>query len=92
MCLLPLAFVSLVLLLMKSCMYTDKEERYTFMVSQSTSTHSLPHTVVREKIFESVMTLYRIEMDINEYPFSIAFEEETAIDLGGVSRDVYRFL
>ena len=49
-----------------------------------------PHTVIRNDIFDSVMTLYRTEKSIlNEYPLCIAFDRERAIDLGGVSRDMF---
>ena len=49
-----------------------------------------PHTVIRSQIFESVMALYRTEWTIlNEYPLCIMFDKERAIDLGGVSRDMF---
>lgn len=37
------------------------------------------------------MTLYRTDQEtiVNEYPFSVAFEGERAIDLGGMSRDMF---
>lgn len=43
------------------------------------------------KTFLSVLTLYQTESEtlLNEYPLYIAFEEERAIDLGGVSRDMF---
>ena len=54
------------------------------------SVHGAPHTVIRNNVFDSVMTLYRTEKSIlNEYPLYIAFDRERAIDLGGVSRDMF---
>ena len=52
--------------------------------------HGTPHTVIRREIFQSVMALYRTERTIpNEYPLCIVFDKERAIDLGGVSRDMF---
>ena len=68
-----------------------EEERCTFMLTVATSQPGLPHTVVRQDIFESVMTLYRTELEtiVREYPFRVAFDGERAIDLGGVARDMF---
>ena len=61
------------------------------MVSLPKCTRGVSHMVVRNNIFESVMTLYQTDQEtiVNEYPFSVAFEGERAIDLGGVSRDMF---
>ena len=60
------------------------------MEAQSTST-SLPHIVPRDNLFQSVLSLYRNNMDtiISEYPFRTQFEGERAVDLGGVSREMF---
>ena len=67
------------------------DERQTYMTTKSTSTRALPHSVVREEVFQSVLTLYSsyLQSIVCEYPFHVQFEGERAIDLGGVSRDMF---
>lgn len=75
-----------------SCVsFVADDERHAFMVSLPSCTSGLPHTVVRNEVFESVMTLYQTEGStiLNEYPVYIIFKGERAVDLGGVSRDMY---
>ena len=43
-------------------------------------------TVNRNKIYSSVLSIYKKECVLNEYPFRIKFE---ALDTGGVSRDMF---
>lgn len=60
------------------------------MMSLPNRIHGLPHTVDRNCIFESVVALYQTTGTlIHEYPLTISFAGERAIDLGGVTRDMY---
>lgn len=71
-----------------------EDERCSFMEAQPTSTCALPHVVPRDNVFQSVLTLYKNNMEniINEYPFRAQFQGERAVDLGGVSREMFTIL
>ena len=45
-------------------------------------------SVRRSNLYEDVLKLYSDETIVTEYPLRIKFEQEMAIDLGGVSRDM----
>lgn len=48
------------------------------------------HKVNRDSIFQSVITLYTENSDIlQEYPFGVHFSGERALDIGGVTRDMF---
>lgn len=49
--------------------------------------HGLPHTVSRQSLYEDCLELYKKNLPtlIQEYPFRIKFENEKAVDTGGVS-------
>ncbi len=48
------------------------------------------HEMSRNNVFEDVLRLYRNNpRTMTEYPFKVSFKEELAIDLGGVSRDLF---
>ena len=66
------------------------EERVAFVRTLSPRS-GMTHMVNRENIFESVTTLYREKREqiLGEYPFRVRFMNEKAIDVGGVSRDMF---
>ena len=48
------------------------------------------HEVQRNEVFEVVLNLYRNNPQIiSEYPFRAKFVDEKAVDIGGVSRDMF---
>ena len=49
------------------------------------------HSVSRESIFEDVIDLYSERLDeiMTEYPFYMEFKHEIAVDVGGVTRDMF---
>ena len=49
------------------------------------------HMVDRATIFDSVIKLYTSELPqiLQEYPFRIKYRDEKAVDVGGVSRDMF---
>ena len=65
---------------------TEKIRRVTFMESFQ----SVPyvHVVKRSTLFEDVIRLYGDDSIAVEYPMSIKFIGEQAVDCGGVSRDM----
>ena len=73
--------------------YLAEDNRIKFMTELSTSTSSqaFPHVVARKDLFQGVLNLYskRIETIVNEYPFYVNFDGERAVDMGGVSRDMF---
>lgn len=49
-----------------------------------------PHLIRRQNVYDDVMALYGdFERIQNEYPFRVAFDDEQAVDTGGVSRDMF---
>ena len=61
------------------------------MLTHSTPSRALPYKVVREKIFECVVNIYlsNINSIVTEYPFQVQFDGEKAVDMKGVSRDMF---
>ena len=52
--------------------------------------HGSPHLISRSNIYNDVLKLYsNFDRLANEYPFHIAFNDEEALDTGGVSRDMF---
>ena len=49
----------------------------------------LPHYVNRKNIYPDVLKLYANQSITKEYPFYVEFQGEKAIDIGGVSRDMF---
>ena len=49
------------------------------------------HIVNRKTLYDDVLQLYRINSTtiLHEYPLKVAFNQERAIDCGGVSREMY---
>ena len=60
----------------------------TFLRSSNTLC-GLTHTVRRNNIYDDVMHLYADGRVPKEYPFYIEFQGEKAVDIGGVSRDMF---
>lgn len=49
-----------------------------------------PHLIKRKEIYEDVMNLYSNFSKLStEFPFRVAFDDENAVDSGGVSRDMF---
>ncbi len=69
---------------------TADVDRMKFVNSLS-PTLGTPHPVKRSQIFQDVLNLYSKSRDIvlSEYPFRTRFIGELAIDVGGVTRDVF---
>ena len=65
------------------------DDRTAFMQSLSLK-HGMAHTVQRSTIFDDVIALYEdYEEVLREFPFRTRFEGERAIDVGGVTRDMF---
>ena len=49
-----------------------------------------PHLIRRDHLYEDVIKLYGgLSQLEDEFPFRIAFDDEQAVDTGGVSRDLF---
>ena len=49
-----------------------------------------PHLIRREHIYEDIIKLYRDYQRIaDEFPFGIGFDDELAVDTGGVAYDLF---
>lgn len=48
-----------------------------------------PHEVKRENIYRDVIDLYRDQSIVYEEPFCVRFQEELAVDVGGVTREMF---
>ncbi len=64
------------------------EERKVFLKTLKTEL-GLPHTIKRNDIYNSVIRLYTDDNVIKEDPFHVQFSGELAVDIGGVSRDMF---
>ena len=73
---------------MHSCLAETK--RINFMNALKTR-RGRPHLVHRSAIFDSVTTLYKSSLGsiLEEYPFRIKYNEERAVYIGGVARDMF---
>ena len=49
----------------------------------------LPHIVDRENLYEDVLDMHREGGVVGEYPLSVKYKGENAVDDGGVQRDVF---
>ena len=61
------------------------------MLDSINTKHGLPHDILRDDLYEECVKLYKCKFDkiIQEFPFRIAFENEDAVDTGGVARDMF---
>lgn len=66
----------------------DEKQRLDFMNSVG-ATIGPKHTVRRSHIYEDVISLYQDQGIAKECPIFVAYSTETAIDEGGVTRDMY---
>ena len=53
--------------------------------------HGIRHSIKRQDVYAGVLKLYQTSQEeiLEEYPFRIRFEGELAVDVGGVSRDMF---
>lgn len=79
-------YISLLLLLFR----VADGDRNAFVQTQHII-YGVPHSVLRESLFDSVVGLYKenITTITQEYPPRIIFANERAVDTGGVSCDMY---
>ena len=72
-------------------LYTVEEKRVLFMLDAINSQYGTPHTVSRDTLYEDTIKLYKDRFQVLkfEYPFRIAYQNEQAIDTGGVARDMF---
>ena len=64
------------------------DEREDYMASIG-ATYGRCHVIKRCSIFEDVIELYQREQMHKEFPINIRFESEKAVDVGGVTREMY---
>lgn len=69
------------------CIEYDRRQSF---LSTLNCEHGSPHLVARDDIYNDVLKLYaNFNELVNEYPFRIAFDDEEALDTGGVCRDMF---
>lgn len=67
-----------------------KDKRINFLSRMSGVHRGLCHEISRNGAFQNLTDLYRKHpQTMTEYPFSVRFEGELAVDMGGVSRDLF---
>ena len=72
------------------CVWRTELDRRNAFWSNMLCEEGSPHLIRRDYIYEDVLKLYEdIDDIVNEHPFRIAFDDEEAIDSGGVSRDMF---
>ena len=69
-------------------MCMDEKRRLDFMSPIGTASGS-KHTIRRDNIFDDVICLYHADNFIQECPLFMAYEGETGIDDGGITRQDY---
>ena len=68
---------------------TVESSREVFMIDALNTHNSIsPHQIKRQIIYSEVMNLYRSPEFLHEFPFRIQYENEKAVDTGGVCRDM----
>ena len=70
--------------------FVAEAERNEFMTSLELQ-RGIRHVINRATLYDNVLSLYNTKLDkvINEYPFRVQFEGEMAVDVGGVTRDLF---
>ena len=70
--------------------FTAESTRKEFMTSLE-SPRGMLHVIDRTTVYDDVLSLYRKELEkvTLEYPFWVHFKGEIAIDVGGVTRDMF---
>ncbi len=73
-----------------SLYFIAEKERKNFMSGLNLTIGEV-HVVHRENLYNTVMDLYSNKKDqlLSEYPFYVEFHGEQAVDIGGVSRDMF---
>ena len=67
-----------------------KDKRVSFLSLMSGVHDGMHHQISRSNVFENIMDLYRKNpQTMTEYLFSVRFKDELAVDMGGVSRDLF---
>ena len=76
------------MLIVHTC--TVEEQERTEFITKACKLNGLRHLVNRERIFADTLAIYsECSTILDEYPFSVKFEGENAVDAGGVSRDMF---
>ena len=70
-------------------LFSASAERIAFLDALPNTRPSLPHKIRRNDIYNSVIQLYRDNDVVTESLFSVEFNDELAIDIGGVTRDMF---
>ena len=67
------------------------EARERFMIDEMSTHHGLPRAFRRDNIYQDVMDLYTEDVSglLSEFPFRVRYENEKAVDTGGVCRDMF---
>lgn len=74
------------------CVCAAENSRITYLDSLPIRfKHGIPHLIRRSNIYEDVVTLYNSSGEdiFRERPFRVRFHKEKALDIGGVSRDMF---
>ena len=67
-----------------------KEKRLCYLSKMDGVHTGVCHEIQRSSVFKSLISLYReVPLTMMEYPFRVRFKDELAVDLGGVSRDLF---
>lgn len=66
--------------------------RLKYMIDTLNTHQGLPHCITRSCIFEDGVELYRKKLQeiLDEFPFRICYDQERAVDTGGVCRDFFQ--
>ena len=67
------------------------DARLLYMMDEMDTHHGLPRPVKRGSVYNDVMEMYRDAKCgiLMEFPFRIRYEDEQAVDTGGVCRDMF---
>ena len=67
------------------------EKRQLFMIDSLDTSHGMSHVICRQNLYDDCISLYEDKLDrvLKEFPFRIKFQDEKAVDTGGVARDMY---
>ena len=68
-----------------------ESKRECYLIDVLDTRNGMPHLVRRDFVYDDCLKLYTLELDIilQEFPFRISYEDERAIDTGGVARDFF---
>ena len=81
---------SLLFLCSKFYFPAELERKHYLQTLGSLFPTPIRHIIKREEMFDDVIKLYRNNPSVlSEHPFRVQFEDECAIDAGGVARDIF---